>query len=69
MRCASRISRTGNSDLRKAFYMLAMSALRHNFEVIMKFDQIKELEDEKFHRLTRSKEGNILKDSGYFEAS
>ncbi|KJV56250.1 putative transposase [Orientia tsutsugamushi str. Kato PP] len=39
------------------------------FEVIMKFDQIKELEDEKFRRLTRSKEGNILKDSGYFEAS
>ncbi|KJV95025.1 hypothetical protein OTSUT76_0583 [Orientia tsutsugamushi str. UT76] len=35
----------------------------------MKFDQIKELEDEKFRRLTRNKEWNIFKDGRYFEES
>ncbi|SPR12697.1 Uncharacterised protein [Orientia tsutsugamushi] len=35
----------------------------------MKFDQIKELKDEKFRQLTMSKEGNIFKDGGYFEES
>ncbi|KJV52689.1 transposase IS116/IS110/IS902 family protein [Orientia tsutsugamushi str. Kato PP] len=38
MRGASRISRTGNSDLRKSFYMPAMSALRHNC-IIKQFSQ------------------------------
>ncbi|WP_371220766.1 IS110-like element ISOt5 family transposase [Orientia tsutsugamushi] len=38
VRGASRISRTGNSDLRKSFYMPAMSALRHNC-IIKQFSQ------------------------------
>ncbi|SPR10580.1 IS110 family transposase [Orientia tsutsugamushi] len=38
MRSASRISRTGNSDLRKSFYMPAISALRHNC-IIKQFSQ------------------------------
>ncbi|WP_080571772.1 IS110 family transposase [Orientia tsutsugamushi] len=38
VRGASRISRTGNSDLRKSFYMPAMSALRHNC-IIKHFSQ------------------------------
>ncbi|CAM79185.1 transposase and inactivated derivative [Orientia tsutsugamushi str. Boryong] len=38
VRGASRISRTGNSDLRRSFYMPAMSALRHNC-IIKQFSQ------------------------------
>ncbi|SPM46333.1 IS110 family transposase [Orientia tsutsugamushi] len=38
VRGVSRISRTGNSDLRKAFYMPAMSALRYNC-IIKQFSQ------------------------------
>lgn len=38
MRGAIRIYRTGNSDIRKAFYMPAMSVLRHNC-IIKQFSQ------------------------------
>ncbi|KJV53099.1 hypothetical protein OTSGILL_0996 [Orientia tsutsugamushi str. Gilliam] len=35
----------------------------------MKFGHIKDLKDEKFRRLTKSKEVDIFKDGGYFEES
>ncbi|KJV53082.1 putative transposase [Orientia tsutsugamushi str. Gilliam] len=35
----------------------------------MKFDQIKELKDEKFRRLTGVRKGTFFKDGGYFEES